>query len=513
MMDVSVKEGDVLGGTYRVERVIGAGGMAVVVAAIHMFEPERVAIKILYRKAAKSKEVLKRFEREQRTIRQMRSEHVSRLLGAGIFKDSPYMVMELLKGQDLSDMLKSRGALSIEESAGYLLQACEAIAEAHALGTIHRDLKPGNLFLTHRADGSPCIKVLDFGIAKSNDPLRKPEESELTKTTAVFGSPFYMSPEQMISSKDVSASTDIWSIGVILHELLTKTLPFAEKSPDRICARVLNGSPTPLRETKPDYPAALEAIILRCLQRKPADRYKNVTDFALSLAAFAPPWALSSLSRIVAVLPPVEMDLNAIPSVDDEPTYRPALASSVSDEPESPTLYVRPKSSRLPLRKMLIVSAVAAVFASGLFIGMNVRQPAASVDPRATASVSSPAPVACAAPVASEDESADPLKDVPIEMDLDETSPARKQAEKKRAARDAGADPSGLLAQYEASLSQSSGAASARPPASSAPGSASATASPAASSKEPAPAKTPKTTSTSTAPASTSSSGSGSSER
>jgi serine/threonine-protein kinase len=451
-MDVSVKEGDVLGGTYRVERVIGAGGMAVVVAAIHQFEPERVAIKILYRKAARSREVLKRFEREQRMIRQMRTEHVSRLLGSGTFGECPYMVMELLKGQDLAEILKSRGALTIEETVGYLLQALEAVAEAHSLGIVHRDLKPGNLFLTHRPDGSPCIKVLDFGIAKYGDRARQAEQSELTSTTAVFGSPFYMSPEQMISAKEVTQATDLWSLGVILHELLTKTLPFAEKTPEKICHRVLTGSPTPLRELKPDYPAALEAIVLRCLQRKPEQRYKNVTDLALSLSAFAPPWALGSVSRIAAAVPPAEMDLNQLPAALLEPA-RPEFISMLPEEPESPTLYVRPKKPRLRWRKVLTFTAVAAVFSAGIFIGMNVRQPAAAPVPIRDLPSASVAPAASAAPAEDPEEEKDPLADIPVEMDLDDMSPARKQGERKRKAKaDAGLDLAGLQAQYESSL-------------------------------------------------------------
>jgi serine/threonine-protein kinase len=180
-MKIPVKEGDVIQGAYRVERVIGMGGMAVVVAAIDLKSNQRVAVKVLLKKAARSEEVVKRFQREQRTISRLSSEHVTRMLGAGIHGSSPYMAMEYLEGQDLSDVLKSRGPLQVSEAVDYVLQAMEAIAEAHSIGVIHRDLKPGNMFLAKGPDGSPFVKVLDFGISKASG-AHQSEESSLTQT-------------------------------------------------------------------------------------------------------------------------------------------------------------------------------------------------------------------------------------------------------------------------------------------------------------------------------------------
>jgi len=456
-MDVSVREGDILGNTYRVERVIGAGGMAVVVSAIHLQENERFAVKIVYRKAARSREVLKRFEREKRAVMHLRSEHVTRLIDAGVFKDSPYMVMELLKGQDLSDILKAEGSLHLEDVAEYLLQACEAIAEAHARGIVHRDLKPGNLFLTRRPDGSPCIKVLDFGIAKLNDPHQHTEESSLTGTTAVFGSPFYMSPEQMVSSRSVTAASDIWSLGVILHELLTGELPFAEKSVEKVCSRVLNGTPNPLRQVRPEYPAELEQIILRCLQRRPEQRFANVTDFAIALARFAPPHALISLRYITAVLPPAQVDVSSLPKV---PQPRPSFVS-IHDpsDVESPTIYMPQKGDkRLHKRPIAMVAFVLVVFAAGLGTGLYFRQ-APPAPPAPSAALAPSAPPSAEPPAAAEDPDAevDPLSQIPVEMDLDEASPQRRRVPTDAGVRrqpkpDADIDLTKLAETYESTL-------------------------------------------------------------
>src|SRR5450432_2882584 len=200
---MGVTEGELLAGKYRIERVLGQGGMGVVVAAHHIVLDEAVAIKFLLPEALRSEEAVARFEREARAAVKIKSEHVARVTDVGRLETgAPYMVMELLRGRDLSDVLQQSGPLPLEAVADYVLQAGEAIAEAHGLGIVHRDLKPANLFLTQRADGSSCIKVLDFGISKVTGAASSSDQA-MTSTRAVMGSPFYISPEQLMSARDV----------------------------------------------------------------------------------------------------------------------------------------------------------------------------------------------------------------------------------------------------------------------------------------------------------------------
>src|SRR6185369_9371107 len=165
--DGTPREGDVVAGKYRVERVLGKGGMGVVVAAEHTVLRQKVAIKFLLPEAMQRKGAAERFEREARAASAIQNEHVARVTDVGVLETgAPYMVMEYLTGKDLGELIRERGKLPIPEAVDYLLQASEAIAEAHALGIIHRDLKPANLFVTTRPDGTPLVKVLDFGLSK-----------------------------------------------------------------------------------------------------------------------------------------------------------------------------------------------------------------------------------------------------------------------------------------------------------------------------------------------------------
>jgi len=304
-----VKVGQELAGKYRVERVIGVGGMGIVVAARHVELDEVRAIKLLHPAELGNSQALARFAREARAAVRLRSEHAARVFDAGRLETGvPYMVLEYLEGTDLNRLCKKVGRLPITEAVLYLLQACDAVAEAHALGIIHRDLKPANLFLTHRMDGSPCIKVLDFGISKRVDG-RAP--SGMTRTTDIMGSPLYMSPEQMRSTKDVDARTDVWALGAILYKLLAGDAPFQAKSVADVYSGILERDPPPLSLHRDDIPEPIERIIERCLRKDRDERVSSVLELAAALAPYAPeeeaPRSVRNLSRTGPVSVPASM--------------------------------------------------------------------------------------------------------------------------------------------------------------------------------------------------------------
>jgi eukaryotic-like serine/threonine-protein kinase len=297
-----VRSGDVLAGKYRIERVLGMGGMGVVVAARHLQLDEMVAIKYLLPTALEHPTAVSRFIREAKAAVRIKSEHVARVSDVGTLSNgAPYLVMEYLEGQDLAQWLKQSGPLEVDQAVEFVLQALEAIADAHGLGIIHRDLKPANLYCVRRSDGILAVKVLDFGISKTSD-LCAGEVGAITAPAAIMGSPLYMSPEQMRSARDVDVRTDIWAIGVILYQLTTGVAPFAGRTISEICEKATTLPPTPPRSLRPELPHALEAVILRCLEKNRDQRYANVAELAVKLMPFAPRRARSSVERISRII-------------------------------------------------------------------------------------------------------------------------------------------------------------------------------------------------------------------
>ncbi len=282
--------GDFVADKYRVERIIGQGGMGIVALADHVALSQRVAIKFL---TAGDDQAKARFEREARAAVQLKSEHVTRVLDVGhLVNGIPYMVMEFLDGQDLSNVLEQKGALPVAEVAEYMLQACEAIGEAHRQGIIHRDLKPANLFLTHRIDGRPFLKVLDFGISKFEG---SPAEMALTRTQTLLGTPLYMSPEQLRAAKNVDARSDIWSLGVVMFELLAGRVPFDGNAMSELIIRIVQEEPPALASLRADIPSTIAAIVMRCLEKDPSRRYQNVSELACDLESCSVP--MTQVSR------------------------------------------------------------------------------------------------------------------------------------------------------------------------------------------------------------------------
>jgi eukaryotic-like serine/threonine-protein kinase len=307
MSDPGVRAGEVLAGKYQVERVLGAGGMGVVVAAHHIQLDEKVALKFLLPEALGNSEALARFEREARAAVKIKSEHVARVIDVGKLENgAPYMVMEYLEGGDLSGMLEKMGKLPPEQAVDFVIQACDAIAEAHSLGIVHRDLKPSNLFCIRRRDGALAIKVLDFGISKLTAAIGGPgsgsRDMAMTKTTAVVGSPVYMSPEQMQSSKSVDHRTDIWSLGVILYELLTGRLPFNGDTVTELAIRIATEPAPSMATIPPGLPPGLEPVVQRCLEKARERRPQSIAELVDALAPFGTARCRPTVERIHGLL-------------------------------------------------------------------------------------------------------------------------------------------------------------------------------------------------------------------
>ena len=438
-----VREGDILAGKYRVQRVLGVGGMGVVVAAHHMQLDERVALKFLLPDALGNAEAVARFAREARAAVKIKSEHVARVSDVGTLPNgAPYMVMEYLEGGDLAAWIKQRGALPIEQAVEFVLQACVAVADAHALGIVHRDLKPANLFCVRRSDGQLSIKVLDFGISKLTDLSGTGPGMAMTKTSALMGSPLYMSPEQMRSSKDVDAQTDIWAIGVILFELMTGRPAFLAESVTELAIKVAN-EPTPLMRTfRPEVPPALEAIIGKCLEKNKRQRFRNVGELAIALLPFAPKRAKASVERISGIIQAAGMSASAL-AVPASPPVDATRASAGTLPPTGRTT-VGSKTSKTTVVGGAIAGAVALVAIVGSMIALG-RGPAhkdegaavVALPPSAAVSLpsawaqASPPPLPVAPPPAPATKPADAPSAIPVVESV--VVPAAPVTAKKRA--------------------------------------------------------------------------------
>jgi serine/threonine-protein kinase len=278
-----LRSGEVLARKYKITDFLGRGGMGLVYAGVELTSAMPVAVKLPRREIRNRKKALARFQQESRAATRLRGPNVVKVLEVAELGDgTPFIVMELLVGKDLASELDVRGALPIGEAVGYVLQAASGVAEAHAAGIIHRDLKPHNLFLVDEPGGR-VVKVLDFGISK----LGGAEAPRVTTTNARLGTPLYVSPEQLVSAKYVDQRSDIWSLGVILYELLTGALPFEGQTAMAVAAAIQTIEPPPPSARRPGLPAGLERVVMKALAKNAAERFQTVADFARELAPFA----------------------------------------------------------------------------------------------------------------------------------------------------------------------------------------------------------------------------------
>lgn len=323
MLDLmNLPAGTVLAEKYRVTGALGAGGMGVVVAAEHIGLGNRVALKIMRPELIANESIVKRFMFEGKAATRLQSDHVARVLdvgrlsGDGLPADGvPFMVMEFLAGYDLSHWVRTGRRFSVHEALHYIVEAGEALHQAHKSGVIHRDVKPANLFLTEREGAEPMVKILDFGISKLLE--EDPSEMGLTKTTAVLGSGLYMSPEQMRSAKNVDQRTDIYALGICLFELLCGTQPFVAETFPELCVKVNVEEPTPLSQYRPDIADDLAMVIRRAYAREVDDRYQTIVDMMAALAPFVIEKTLPLISQICGgVIPappkPLEATVTAV---------------------------------------------------------------------------------------------------------------------------------------------------------------------------------------------------------
>jgi hypothetical protein len=444
----TVESGTILLGKYQVERVLGEGGVGRVVRARHLQLDQWVAIKILLPHVLHDPEVVRRFLLEARAAAKLQSEHVCRVYDVGTLDDgAPYIVMESLDGTDLSGLLATEGRLAAGVAIDFLLQACDALAEAHALGIVHRDIKPSNFFLVRRPDGSPLIKVLDFGISKVLDTA----DARLTRAQAILGTPAYMSPEQMRSSALVGVSTDIWALGVVLYELITGARPFEGDSYSALCVAVATTAP-PFGSV---LPAGIAEVVARCLEKDARLRFRNLAELTAALGPYAQDQAQAQMlvARIGRVLGPAgPAGIALSPSA-------PTMSVPATLEMGARQVAARGRSRRWPHRlaafagSVLVAAGVAVVLGGGPDHDRGERGEAAT--PAVDAAVASVVPMDAAltdaparATVAAVEPDAQPPEQR-VDARGEEAGPGGERRDSARARTDRGRDRPGTQRQPE----------------------------------------------------------------
>lgn len=465
-------KGEKIAGRYVVDRVLAEGGMGIVLAARHLELDEMVAIKFLKPEFARQQDIIGRFAREAKAAARIKSEYIATVLDVGVINDrGPYIVMEYLEGEDLETVIATEGKLPVERSIELVLQACEALAAAHANGIIHRDIKPENLFLVKREKGLPIIKVLDFGVSKTALTGNMfGGQISVAKTQSLLGSPLYMSPEQLRGKIDVDATADIWSIGAMTYELLTGRPPFSGTSVTEVCASVLETIPQDIPSLAPDTPQELEAVVFKCLEKDPTKRYQSIAELAVALAPFGPKRSRQCVERAIAVskganlLPSTFQNPNSVPppamtagrtTLSENTSPRAVQESDPGDDSE-----IRPPSNPAA-RRALLAAALFALGAGGMLGAKHLLtkpEPVAAPAPTAPAAAAAPAAATTTATATTTAAAA------PVEPAVTTTTATRQGAAVPAGMAAARQPRAGLPGAQPGALPRTGGAAAAAPP-------------------------------------------------
>jgi serine/threonine protein kinase len=326
--DDPFRPGTLIDQKYRIEALVGEGGMGFVYRAWNLVLEQWVAIKALRPEYARDPQAAARVVNEARAMARLRGTHVGRVLDAGTADGQyPFVVLEYLQGHTLRAQLDEQGRLQLAEAVDLVLQACEAVAEAHAADIVHCDLKPENFVLNLAPDGSQVLKLIDFGISRRTDAAPSGEPGP-----SAVGSPEYMAPEQLVSPEMVDERVDIWSLGIVLFELLTGFVPFTGNSLAAMRYNLLTADPPSLRSIRADLPAELEDVVRQCLSKRPEDRFASVTQLADALSPFAEEASIPSVRRVRRILGEVSRPAHVLELAewddenDDEPMAHPGAS-------------------------------------------------------------------------------------------------------------------------------------------------------------------------------------------
>ena len=387
--------GEVIDGRYLIEERLGEGGMASIYRATHLQLDQPVAIKVASESLLSMPGIVERFLQEARAATRLKTPHVARVHDVGkLTSGAPYMVMELLEGRDLDAVLREDFPLPVTQAVDYVLQACEALAEVHGRGMGHRDVKPGNLFVVRGADGRPWVKLIDFGIARAVSPVA--DDSRLTQPHLVMGSPRYMAPEQIEAAFSVDERADIYSLGVVLYELLTGQTPFEGETLLDFLYAATKAERVPPSRLNADVPRGLDTVVLECIEAQAANRFANVAELASALVPFGDARAHGRAENVQLVLTTANRDTGR--SRPYEPsTSRTNERSRIARRPRLMETLEPQKKRGGGGGAMLAVGAIALTIAAFIFVRAKPlpsepEQPEPSASATTNAGVAEPSP-------------------------------------------------------------------------------------------------------------------------
>lgn len=378
--------GATIASRYVVEAECGGDDVTVMLAAEDAQLDRRVAIQMLSPEWAGDFDMADQFLRAAHASMSLANEHTVRVLDSGTLPNGrPYLVAEYPDGRNFDQLVHAWGPLAAPTAIDWVLQAAEAVAEAHALGIVHGHLKLAHLFLTQRSNGTVCVKLTDFGLSPIGGPLRHLAEDALAKPIHIMESMQYMAPEQLRSPYQAHVRTDIWALGAIVYELIAGESPFRGETLSELSIAVLSRPPTPLSALRPNIPPPVEAAIARCLQKDPDDRFGNVAAFAAALAPYGTHLGRASCDRIAHALVANRLSAASIvPPVaaEGDPSEASPVDSSVST-------FQKPASARIVVGSLLLLSALFVGVFMALYTDVH-RSPALSswvgvIAPQATA--------------------------------------------------------------------------------------------------------------------------------